>query len=199
MKLLFVGDVVGGLGRRTLASLLPGLRERHEPDFVVVNGENAAGGVGITEKTARELLEMGADAITLGNHAYRHREVYGFLDREERIVRPANYPKGSPGRGAHGGRERTACALGVVNLSGHALPGGGALAVRARSTRPRRAARRRRPRARGHARRGHEREGGDGLAPRRARDRLRGHPHPRADRRRSACCPGGTAYSPTWA
>src|ERR671915_2181039 len=99
VKLLFVGDVVGGLGRRTLASLLPAIRDEHEPDFVVVNGENAAGGVGITRKTAGELLEMGADAITLGNHAYRHREVYEFLDREDRIVRPANYPRGSPGRG----------------------------------------------------------------------------------------------------
>ena len=117
VKLLFVGDVVAGIGRRTLAAMLPGLRDEHEPDFVVVNGENAAGGVGITEKTARELLDMGADAITLGNHAYRHREVYGFLDREERIVRPANYPKGSPGRGhtvvSHGSRR-----LGVTNLSG---------------------------------------------------------------------------------
>jgi metallophosphoesterase (TIGR00282 family) len=117
VKLLFVGDVVGGIGRRTLAALLPGLREEHRPDFVVVNGENAAGGVGITEKTARELLELGADAITLGNHAYRHREVYGFLDREERIVRPANYPKGSPGRG-HTVVERGGERLGVVNLSG---------------------------------------------------------------------------------
>jgi metallophosphoesterase (TIGR00282 family) len=117
VKLLFVGDVVGGLGRRTLASVLPGLRERHQPDWVVVNGENSAGGVGITEKTARELFETGADAITLGNHAYRHREVYGFLDREERIVRPANYPKGSPGRG-HTVVERDGKRLGVVNLSG---------------------------------------------------------------------------------
>ena len=100
-----------------MAALLPGLRERHAPDFVVVNGENAAGGVGITEKTARELLELGADAITLGNHAYRHRDVYGFLDREERIVRPANYPKGSPGRG-HTTVERNGVRLGVVNLSG---------------------------------------------------------------------------------
>jgi metallophosphoesterase (TIGR00282 family) len=117
VKLLFVGDVVGGLGRRTLASVLPGLRERHQPDWVVVNGENSAGGVGITEKTARELFETGADAITLGNHAYRHRDVYGFLDREERIVRPANYPKGSPGRG-HTVVERDGKRLGVVNLSG---------------------------------------------------------------------------------
>jgi 2',3'-cyclic-nucleotide 2'-phosphodiesterase len=117
VKLLFVGDVVGGIGRRTLAALLPGIRDAHDPDFVVVNGENSAGGVGITQKTARELLDMGADAITLGNHAYRHREVYDLLDREERIVRPANYPKGSPGRG-HTVVERDGMRLGVVNLSG---------------------------------------------------------------------------------
>ena len=117
MKLLFVGDVVGGVGRRTLAALLPGLRERHRPDWVVVNGENSAGGVGITTKTARELLELGADAITLGNHAYRHRDVYELLDREPRIVRPANYPKGSPGRG-HTVVERDGGKLAVINLSG---------------------------------------------------------------------------------
>jgi metallophosphoesterase (TIGR00282 family) len=117
VKLLFVGDVVGGIGRRTLASLLPEIRDAHQPDFVVVNGENSAGGVGITQKTARELLELGADAITLGNHAFRHREVYELLDREPRIVRPANYPKGSPGRG-HTVVERDGTRLGVVNLSG---------------------------------------------------------------------------------
>jgi len=117
MRLLFVGDVVGGLGRRTLGALLPGLRERHRPDFVVVNGENAAGGVGITERTARELLGLGVDALTLGNHAFRHTEVYPFLDREERIVRPANYPRASPGRGVTI-VERDGMALGVINLSG---------------------------------------------------------------------------------
>ena len=117
MKLLFVGDVVGGIGRRTLASLLPRIRDAHRPDFVIVNGENSAGGVGITQKTARELLEMGADAITLGNHTYRHREVYELLDREERIVRPANYPMGSPGRG-HTVVEAGGMRLGVVNLLG---------------------------------------------------------------------------------
>jgi 2',3'-cyclic-nucleotide 2'-phosphodiesterase len=117
VKLIFVGDVVAGLGRRTLAGLLPGLRERHRPDFVVVNGENAAGGVGITRRTAQELFELGADAITLGNHAYRHREVYEYLDSEPRIVRPANYPKGSPGRG-HTVVEAGGRRLGVVNLSG---------------------------------------------------------------------------------
>ena len=117
MKLLFVGDVVAGIGRRTLAALLPALRDEHQPDFVVVNGENAAGGVGITRKTAQELLDLGVDAITLGNHAYRHREVYEYLDTEPRILRPANFPKGSPGRG-HTIVESSGRRLGVVNLSG---------------------------------------------------------------------------------
>jgi 2',3'-cyclic-nucleotide 2'-phosphodiesterase len=117
MRLLFVGDVVGGQGRRVLGSLLPGLRERHEPDFVVVNGENAAGGVGITEKVALELFERGVDGITLGNHTYRHREVYDFLDRDERVVRPANYPRGNPGRG-HTVIEKDGERLALVNLSG---------------------------------------------------------------------------------
>jgi 2',3'-cyclic-nucleotide 2'-phosphodiesterase len=117
MRLLFVGDIVGGSGRRALASLLPGLRERYEPDFVVVNGENAAGGLGITEKIALELLDGGVDAITLGNHTYRHRDVYDLLDRDDRIVRPANYPKGNPGRG-HTVVEKDGARLAVVNLSG---------------------------------------------------------------------------------
>ena len=106
-----------GFGRRTLAAVLPALRDEHQPDFVVVNGENAAGGVGITRKTAQELLGLGVDAITLGNHAYRHREVYEYLDNEPRIVRPANFPKGSPGRG-HTVVEANGMRLGVINLSG---------------------------------------------------------------------------------
>jgi metallophosphoesterase (TIGR00282 family) len=117
MRLLFVSDVVGSAGRRAVAAALPALLERHRPDFVVMNGENAAGGVGITEKTARELLELGADVLTLGNHAYRHREVYAYLDRDERLVRPANYPKGSPGRG-HTVVEKAGRRLAVLNLAG---------------------------------------------------------------------------------
>src|SRR3954447_23652020 len=117
VKLLFVGDVVGGMGRRALAAVLPKLRDEHKPDFVVVNGENVAGGVGITSKTAHELLSLGVDAITLGNHAYRHRDVYEYLDREPRIIRPANFPKGSPGRG-HTVVEANGLRLGVINLSG---------------------------------------------------------------------------------
>jgi 2',3'-cyclic-nucleotide 2'-phosphodiesterase len=118
MRLLFVGDVVGGIGRRSLRALLPELRERHQPDFVVVNGENAAGGVGITPRVAEELFGLGADALTLGNHAYRHREVYRYLDEEPRIVRPANYLRSQPGRGSCV-VEHDGVRLGVVNLSGN--------------------------------------------------------------------------------
>ena len=117
MKLLFVGDVVGSPGRAVLEEVLPGLREQHEPDWIVVNGENSAGGLGITAKTAKAFFAMGADAITLGNHTWRHREVYPYLDDEQRIVRPANYVKSNPGRG-HTVVEKDGKRLGVVNLSG---------------------------------------------------------------------------------
>ncbi|HWH09879.1 MAG TPA: TIGR00282 family metallophosphoesterase [Solirubrobacteraceae bacterium] len=117
-SILFLGDVVGSVGRRALLRTLPVLRERYEPTFVVVNGENVAGGLGITPKLADEMLGAGVDAITLGNHAYHHREIYPYLDRESRIVRPANYLKGQPGRG-HTVVERDGIRLGVINLSGN--------------------------------------------------------------------------------
>ena len=117
VRLLFIGDVVGSIGRRAFEELLPKLREREQPDFVVVNGENAAGGIGITAKIARALLASGADAITLGNHAFRHADVYELLDTEPRILRPANYPKSAPGHG-YTIVERDGARLAVVNLSG---------------------------------------------------------------------------------
>jgi 2',3'-cyclic-nucleotide 2'-phosphodiesterase len=117
-SILFIGDVVGGLGRRTLLALLPGLLERHEPTFVVVNAENVAGGLGITPKIADELLAAGVDVITLGNHAYHRKEIYPYLDAQERIIRPANYLRSQPGRGWVV-VERAGVRLGVVNLSGN--------------------------------------------------------------------------------
>jgi metallophosphoesterase (TIGR00282 family) len=118
VKLLFVGDIVGKPGRRALADLLPGLREEHEPDWVVVNGENAAGGLGITERIAQELLDDRAvDVVTLGNHTYHHRDVYAYLDRDQRIIRPANFPRGNPGRGVTV-VEKNGARLAVVNLLG---------------------------------------------------------------------------------
>ena len=118
LRILFIGDIVGGIGRRTVEALLPALRERLEPTFVIANGENAAGGAGITRKVASRLFESGIDVLTLGNHAYRHREVYPYLDEEPRILRPANYLRSQPGHGwcvVNRGDVR----LGVVSISGN--------------------------------------------------------------------------------
>ncbi|HEY6551023.1 MAG TPA: TIGR00282 family metallophosphoesterase [Solirubrobacterales bacterium] len=117
MKVLFIGDVVGGPGRRGLKAAMPELRERYAPELVIVNGENSAGGMGITEKTAKALFDAGADVITTGNHVYRHREVYSFLNLSNRVVRPANYPYANPGRG-YTVVEIAGQRVGVVNLSG---------------------------------------------------------------------------------
>jgi len=100
MRIFFVGDVVGRSGRVAVLERLPGLIKNWKLDLVVVNGENAAGGFGITETIYDELVDAGADAITLGNHAWDQREALVFIERAPRLVRPVNYPKGTPGRGA---------------------------------------------------------------------------------------------------
>lgn len=116
-SILFLGDVVGGLGRRTLLGTLPALREELQPTFVVVNGENAAGGLGITPKIADELLGAGVDVITLGNHAYHRREIFPYLRESERLIRPSNYLRRHPGKGVTI-VERDGVRLAVVNLIG---------------------------------------------------------------------------------
>jgi metallophosphoesterase (TIGR00282 family) len=117
-RILFCGDLVGPAGRRALLRTLPALRERHAPTFVIVNGENVAGGFGITPKLAEDLFAAGVDVITLGNHVYRHREIYPYLDAEARILRPANYLRGQPGHG-HTIVSRNGVRLAVINLSGN--------------------------------------------------------------------------------
>lgn len=117
MRVLFIGDVVGSPGRRGLRETMPALRERYAPDLTIVNGENSAGGIGITERTANDLFGTGTGVITTGNHVYRHREAYEFLSRDERVVRPANYPSGNPGRG-HTVVEAGGMRVAVINLSG---------------------------------------------------------------------------------
>ncbi|WP_158808848.1 TIGR00282 family metallophosphoesterase [Beijerinckia sp. L45] len=99
MRLLFIGDIIGRAGRAILLSTLPDLRRRWALDCVVVNGENAAGGFGITETICTEFLEAGADCITLGNHSFDQREALVFITRQPRLIRPMNYPKGTPGGG----------------------------------------------------------------------------------------------------
>jgi 2',3'-cyclic-nucleotide 2'-phosphodiesterase len=118
MKILFVGDVVGRPGRDAVAGLLPGLRAEHEIDVCVVNGENAADGVGITPRLAEQLLAAGADAITLGNHTWRRQEIAGYLNGSERVVRPANMASTMPGRGLTMVTARDGTPVAVVNVLG---------------------------------------------------------------------------------
>jgi metallophosphoesterase (TIGR00282 family) len=101
MRLLFLGDVVGRPGRNAVVDRLAGLRERWQLDCVVINGENSAGGFGITEAICDDLLNAGADAVTLGNHTWDQRETLVFIERQTRLLRPVNFPAGTPGRGAN--------------------------------------------------------------------------------------------------
>ena len=100
MRLLFLGDIVGRAGRIAVVDLLPKLIRDWKLDFVAINGENSAGGFGITEAIYNELVEVGADAITLGNHSWDQREALVFIERAPKLIRPLNYPAGTPGRGA---------------------------------------------------------------------------------------------------
>jgi len=115
---MFLGDIVGEPGRVAVSTTMPSLVERHRPDLVIANGENVAGGLGITRRTATKLLDSGIDVLTTGNHVYRHRDVYEFLDSSDRIVRPANYLETNPGRG-HTVVEKGGVRWAVVNLSGN--------------------------------------------------------------------------------
>jgi metallophosphoesterase (TIGR00282 family) len=125
---LFLGDVVGRAGRRVVRELVPALRDELAADFVVVNGENAAGGLGITPKEADEMFGVGVDVITLGNHTYRHRELWPYLDEQRNILRPANFLPSQPGHGTTT-VERGGVSLGVVNLSGNLYLQAGAPAL----------------------------------------------------------------------
>ncbi|HET57233.1 MAG TPA: TIGR00282 family metallophosphoesterase [Deltaproteobacteria bacterium] len=119
MKLLFIGDIVGKPGRRAVKQLLPGLRVRHGIDVVIANCENAAGGFGVTRDVVDELLQSSIDVLTSGNHIWDKKDVLEFIDDYPLLLRPANYPEGTPGRGSvvADGRESNA-SLAVINLQG---------------------------------------------------------------------------------
>ncbi|MCL6611935.1 MAG: TIGR00282 family metallophosphoesterase [Peptococcaceae bacterium] len=118
MRLLMIGDIVGRPGRRAVRQNLPALVSQFGIDVVIANGENAAGGNGITREVAQELFSCGVDVITMGNHVWNQKEIYAYINQEARIVRPANYPPGAPGRGSGIFRTRSGIELGVINISG---------------------------------------------------------------------------------
>ena len=120
MRLLFLGDIVGRSGRSAVIERLPGLIADNRLDFVAINGENAAGGFGITEEILRTVIDAGADVVTTGNHAFDQREALVYAERQERFLRPVNYPAGTPGRGSglflarNGGRVLVINAMGRI-------------------------------------------------------------------------------------
>ena len=118
MKILFIGDVVGKPGRQALAGLLRKVQEAHGVDLTVANGENAAGGFGITPETGADLLRLGVDVITSGNHIWDKKEVLGYLPKENRLLRPLNYPPGAPGYGSVVVTARDGTKVAVLNASG---------------------------------------------------------------------------------
>jgi 2',3'-cyclic-nucleotide 2'-phosphodiesterase len=118
MRILFLGDLVGRSGRGAVIEALPKLRERYRLDFVVVNGENAAGGFGISEAILIELLDAGADVVTTGNHVFDQREALVFIERHDRLLRPINFPQGTPGKGVGLFKAKTGADVLVINAMG---------------------------------------------------------------------------------
>lgn len=118
MRFLFLGDIVGRSGRNAVLERLPKLRADLKLDFVVINGENAAGGFGITEQIVEDLIDAGADVITLGNHAFDQRDALVFINRQERLIRPLNFPAGTPGKGAGIFEARNGAQVLVINALG---------------------------------------------------------------------------------
>ncbi|MCB1463441.1 MAG: TIGR00282 family metallophosphoesterase [Nitratireductor sp.] len=119
MRLLFLGDMVGRSGREAVYAQLPGMIEKWKVDFAIVNGENAAGGFGITETILEETLAAGADVVTTGNHVWDQREALTFAERQERFLRPANFPSGTPGRGSNIYEARNGARVLVANIMGN--------------------------------------------------------------------------------
>ena len=118
MRLLFLGDIVGRTGRNAILEALPGIREHYKLDFVIINGENAAGGFGITESILNDLIDAGADCVTLGNHAFDQKDTLVFIERHDRLIRPLNFPKGTPGRGAVMLKAKNGSDVLVINAMG---------------------------------------------------------------------------------
>src|SRR5438105_9230331 len=118
MRILFIGDIVGRPGRQLVKTGLPALISRHDIDLVIANAENSAAGFGITREIGDELLDLGVDVMTSGNHIWDKREALDYIGAEPRLLRPANYPAGAPGNGSYVARSRDGVSVGVINVMG---------------------------------------------------------------------------------
>ncbi len=196
-RILAIGDVVGRPGRDVVEYFVPKLREEREIDFVVVNAENVAAGSGINERGYRELRKIGADVLTMGDHAYKRKESMPLYDKEERLLRPANWPTGAPGRGACIVEGPRGVRVGVIHLQGRVFmnPAGDFFEEVDRQLDAMK-----QPDGRGdrrHARGGHQREDRAVLVPRRPRLVPLRHAHARADGGRHRPAEGPRLQSPT--
>jgi len=118
MNILFIGDIVGSPGRQAIAKSLPELKKEYNLQFVIANAENAAGGSGITLEVAQELMKCGVDCMTSGDHIWKKRDIFDFIHQEERILRPLNFPPGTPGSGARVFKTKEGIPVGVINVCG---------------------------------------------------------------------------------
>ena len=118
MKVLFIGDIVGKIGRNTVKALLPNLIDKYKLDLVIANGENIAGGFGLTEALVTELFRMGVDVITTGNHVWDKKDFVNYISKDNRVLRPLNYPPGVPGYGSVSYTLSNGMKAGIINLSG---------------------------------------------------------------------------------
>lgn len=123
MRTLFIGDIIGKPGRKAVKAKLPILFKEEKIDLTIANGENAAGGFGITPQIAKELLTGGIDLLTSGNHIWDRKDIYEFMEKEDGLLRPANYPKGVPGKGSALLKTKTGLQVGVLNISGRTFMG----------------------------------------------------------------------------
>ena len=123
MRFLFLGDIVGKSGRELVVQELPKIREKYKLDLVVINGENSAGGFGITEKIHEQLMDAGADVVTTGNHIWDQRDILVSIERQDRLLRPLNFPEGTPGRGAQVVEARNGAQVLVMNVMGRVFMG----------------------------------------------------------------------------
>jgi len=118
MNILFIGDIVGSPGREAINKLLPGLKEEYSLDFIIANAENATGGSGIVPKVAQELFDSGVDVLTSGDHIWKKKDIFELINKEERILRPINYPLGLPGKGSNIFKTKGGIKIGVINVNG---------------------------------------------------------------------------------
>ncbi|MCS5598058.1 MAG: TIGR00282 family metallophosphoesterase [Pseudomonadota bacterium] len=116
MRIVFLGDVFGKSGRKAVSREMPYIREHYKPDVIVLNGENAAHGIGITQQMCKDFFDMGVDVITTGNHVWDQREIMPYLEKEERVLRPINFPEGAPGNGVVNYRLKDGRTIRVINV-----------------------------------------------------------------------------------